>query len=75
MQDEIESTLDQIELNIGNLEHMEKLEIPVWEDGIFCDHLLSIIMLSAILNVNHSQKSQMVEPWQLFLLCLVMTTL
>ena len=39
MQDEIESTLDQIKLNIGKLRKYGKLEILVWEDGKFCDNL------------------------------------
>ena len=43
------------------------------EGWAFCDHLWSAIMLSTILDVNQNQKSQMVEPWQPFLLCLVMT--
>ena len=40
------------------LENMEKLEILVWEDGTFCDHLWSAIMLSAILDANHNQNQK-----------------
>ena len=58
VQGEIESTLDQIEVNSEN---MEKLEIIVCEDGTFCDHLW----------INCNNKSHMVEPRQLFLLYLV----
>ena len=39
MQDEIESTIGQIEVNIGKSRNMEKLEIPVLEEGNFVDHL------------------------------------
>ena len=39
MQDEIESTLDKIELNIVKFRKQGKFEILVWEDGTFCDYL------------------------------------
>ena len=39
-------------------------------DGIFRDHFWLTMMLSAILDVSHSQKLQMVELWQPFLVCL-----
>ena len=57
MQEEIESTLDQIGLNIVNWtlenpEKMGKLELLIWKDGTFCDHLWSATMLSVIFDIN-----------------------
>ena len=34
------STLNQIELNTENQENMEKLEILIYEDGTFCNHIV-----------------------------------
>ena len=59
-QGEIELILDQIELNIGNL--TRKLKIKTWWRKLSC--LLSLaIILSAILDVIHWPKLQMVELW------------
>ena len=50
MQNEIESTLDQIEVNTGKLRKY----------GTFCDNLWSVNMLSAILDANCNKNN---HPW------------
>ena len=72
MQVEIEFTQDQTELNIGKLRKNWK----AWNSSLggcpqnLGDHHWSA-MLAAILDINCSQKLEIVEPLQAFLMCLV----
>ena len=49
-----------------------KLKVLVSTKETFGGHLWSAAMLSAIFDVHHYQKSQMVEQWQQFLLFFIM---
>ena len=53
-----------VEMNIVG-ENSEKLKIAFWVEGTFGDHLLLVIILSAILDGSHYEKTQ---KWQLQLI-------
>ena len=59
MQNEIESTLNQIELDTGKLKNTEKLEILVSEDGTYCDNLLPKLS-----SYQPSWMSTIIKKWQ-----------